>query len=192
MKPYTRDATCPKCNTTWQAHRAKITYCAAEEQMSTTYALEGHKSVTTYHAPWITVPEHLHCTCENCGYEWLMECADATKLAQTSSHEIVCPYRNNCPTYDEWLTEHADAERAEPSEDGPPDEATIYSPIDIDCPHCTERIELAVTTPTRAFHPIVVVVARPDNYYYDSTEGCTCGSSVGGDWHIEDCPQYQP
>ena len=73
MKPYTRDAVCPKCNTTWQAHRAKIRYCAAEKQMSTTDTTDGRTVVTTHHAPTISVPEHLHCTCENCGYEWPME-----------------------------------------------------------------------------------------------------------------------
>ena len=26
----------------------------------------------------------------------------------------------------------------------------------------------------------------------DPTEGCTCGSSVGGDWHFEDCPVEAP
>ena len=96
MKPYTRDATCPKCNTTWQAHRAKITYQAAERQMSTTEKVEGHKLVTTHHAPWLTVPEHLHCACENCGYEWLMECADAERAKDgppdnIQGREIICP-----------------------------------------------------------------------------------------------------
>ena len=98
MKPYTRDATCPKCNTTWQAHRAKITYCAAEKQMSTTEKVEGQKLVTTHHAPWITVPEHLHCTCENCGFEWLMECADAAEPTEALGHEnSYMPQDIRCP-----------------------------------------------------------------------------------------------
>ena len=82
MKPNTEDATCPKCRTKWHAQGAKVTYYAAGEEMSTTETVEGHRLVTTYHAPWVLIPEHLRCACERCGYEWLMECADAKSTTE--------------------------------------------------------------------------------------------------------------
>lgn len=62
MKPYTGDATCPKCKTKWTASLVNRTYC------------NGKNCPLPLPDDWL---EHLHCKCKGCGFEWLMECADA-------------------------------------------------------------------------------------------------------------------
>ena len=59
MKPYTKDMTCPKCEVAWWPREGRAKYC------------DGGRCHRMSHDS-----DHLHCHCENCGYEWLMECAD--------------------------------------------------------------------------------------------------------------------
>ena len=106
MKPYTEDTTCPKCETTWRAHTAKVTYCGGGTQ-----TIKQDGEVISVH----TLPDFLNCACGNCGYEWLMECADAER-AEPSPEEY----------------------------DGPPEPVTVYCPVDIDCSPYTGLIELAI------------------------------------------------
>ena len=83
LKPFTDKATCPKCRTMWHA-RTKPKYCDG----MACYFHDIERSAT----------EHLHCTCGECGYEWLMECADAAKSFPKDdplNQEIICP----CPDY---------------------------------------------------------------------------------------------
>lgn len=78
MKPYTKDTTCPKCKAGWYARQGKTRYCDGLD-----CPVLHAKIETARHGSEVTaikrIPpaEHLHCICSNCGYEWLMECADA-------------------------------------------------------------------------------------------------------------------
>ena len=107
MKPYTKDTICPKCNVPWWQREGRTTYC----QESTKTIRQGGEYIDVR-----VLPEHLHCRCENCGYEWLMECADAER-AELS-----------------------------PEEDGPPDEAITYTSQKLRCPYCLLPIELAISS----------------------------------------------
>ena len=105
MKPYTKDTICPKCNVPWWPREGRAKYCDGTE-------CKGFSAYSAGKALF----EHLHCHCENCGYEWLMECADAER-AELS-----------------------------PEEDGPPDEAITYTPQELRCPYCLLPIELAISS----------------------------------------------
>ena len=96
MKPYTEYPMCPKCQ---RDRNQAFAYC------------DGSRCQRLY-----SKSEHLHCTCTSCGYEWLMECADAER-AELS-----------------------------PEEDGPPDEAITYTSQKLRCPYCLLPIELAISS----------------------------------------------
>ena len=106
MKPYIEITNCPKCKAIWRINTSNVTYCVGGTQ-----TIKQDGEVISTH----TLPDFLNCTCGNCGYEWLMECADA-------------------------------GPSPEPEEDEPPDDesVTVYYPADVDCPHCTERVKLAI------------------------------------------------
>ena len=73
LKPFTDKATCPKCDTAWEG--TGITYCDGRDCIILKPTQDPDRIVSLPRYP----PEHLHCTCEECGYEWLMECADAVE-----------------------------------------------------------------------------------------------------------------
>ena len=98
MKPFTDKAICPKCQTQWPTKGTSPRYCSGDDcplpPITTTAVIDGLEVKTT-DAPHL--PEHLHCACFNCGYGWLMECADAEPEDEPSeAYKIPCPYRNNC------------------------------------------------------------------------------------------------
>ena len=109
LKPFTDKATCPKCQTEWPTKGTSPRYCNGNDcplpLITTKTTTKDGWDVTTTDAPHL--PEHLHCACFNCGYGWLMECADAEPSPGPEkdkppdpSHEIVCP------TCDEVLLLH--------------------------------------------------------------------------------------
>ena len=104
MKRVTDKATCPKCKTGWPTKGTSPVYCDGHDCRILKPTQDPDRIVSVPRYP----PEHLHCACFECGYGWLMECADA---------------------------------EPSPEENEP---VTVYCPVDIDCPHCTERVELAV------------------------------------------------
>ena len=71
MKPYTEYPMCPKCQ---RDRNQAFAYC------------DGSRCQRLY-----SKSEHLHCTCTSCGYEWLMECADA-KPPDNPVQDIRCPH----------------------------------------------------------------------------------------------------
>jgi len=96
MKPYTSNAICPKCETQYHAHVATPKYCDGLDcpvLHATAETIRHGSEITAIKR--IPPPEHLHCRCDNCGYEWLMECADANAEREITptTVEADCP---NC------------------------------------------------------------------------------------------------
>lgn len=89
LKPFTDKATCPKCRTMWHA-RTKPKYCDG----MACYFHDIERSAT----------EHLHCTCGECGYEWLMECADAGPEEDGLSDPKPRHISAKCPTCTQQFT----------------------------------------------------------------------------------------
>jgi len=91
MKPYTERPTCLKCKNIWNARVAKVTYCDGKQCATQHIPVPFDQQPMTGPLRLEPVPEHLHCRCENCGYEWLMQCADA-KPPDNPVQDIRCPH----------------------------------------------------------------------------------------------------
>ena len=87
IKPYTDSPTCPKCNT--RLYVKNFRYCNGKDCKTLEPTYPGGMAIKY-------PPEHLHCTCPQCGYVELMECADAKpeedKPANDMTVMCVCPH----------------------------------------------------------------------------------------------------
>ena len=106
-------------------------------------------------------------TCPKCKIRWKAYTASLKYCDDMQCHMLTPNWRRQhissfehlhctCPGCGyEWLMECVDAE-----EDEPPEPTTVYCPVDVDCPHCTERIELVVTSEDRDYNPRVIITSR--------------------------------